>query len=547
LRQLAMYALVALLSCAFAFAQPNDQRGFGETKLPPFGVIDGPAEDVIVARRTVVTGWALDLQDAPVGVELLIDGRPTSNTARRTDRGDVCAQYAYLTHCVGRQPGFAFAWDTATERDGIHTISARLIDANGNVAIVGARAVTVRNAGTGAVQSLVPSAAVASGAVIAGPPLGSVDTPVEGTTAAGEVAVTGWAVDDSGIAAVKVYRSPVGSEVTQANGLVFIGDANFVPSARQDIEARYQGYPFVVDAGWGLMVLTRMLPNQGDGVYTLWVYAQSRAGETQLIGTRQFTGANSTSTRPFGTIDTPAQGSLVTGVMTNFGWVLAPQPNALPTDGSTIDVYIDGVFRGHPVYNNFRSDIAAQLPAFRNSNGAVGYFHFDTATLLNGIHSIEWVARDDAGNDAGLGSRWFTVVNGPALTVTLTPALAVLQSCSAGVGTYLVSTTVTVHAANGPNAGGVLTDAGGTFTSGSRTQNFFGPLAPQFSANPNSTQTIQYSQLLTASAAEANSISWRVTVRGGIISPFWLFPNIVVVPFEGSSVPVPVTLPAICP
>jgi hypothetical protein len=63
-------------------------------------------------------------------------------------------------------------------------------------------------------------------------------------------------------------------------GLVFVGDANFVPGARPDIAAKYPQYRMVVQAGWGLMILSNMLPAQGTGTCTLLAYAISFAGET---------------------------------------------------------------------------------------------------------------------------------------------------------------------------------------------------------------------------------------------------------------------------
>ena len=62
-------------------------------------------------------------------------------------------------------------------------------------------------------------------------------------------------------------------------------------------------------------------------------------------------------------------------------------------------------------YNNFRADIAALFPGLQNSNGAVGYFTIDTTQYANGLHTIAWVVRDQAGNAAGIGSRHFTIQN----------------------------------------------------------------------------------------------------------------------------------------
>ena len=243
------------------------------------------------------------------------------------------------------------------------------------------------------------------------PPFGAIDTPANGVTVAGEVAVTGWALDDAGVATVDVFRSPVTGE----SGLVYVGRAVFIRGARPDVQGAYPSIPNNDNAGWGFMVLTNMLPNQGNGTFDLHVFATDFAGLTTNLGTRRIVAANSASTRPFGTIDTPGQGETVSGTITNFGWALAPQPRIIPIDGSTIDVYIDGVFRGHPVYNNVRPDIATLFPGLRNTsngNGAIGYFMIDTTQLSNGLHTIQWTIRDDIGQVSGVGSRFFRVQNG---------------------------------------------------------------------------------------------------------------------------------------
>jgi len=160
------------------------------------------------------------------------------------------------------------------------------------------------------------------------------------------------------------------------------------------------------------MVLTNMLPNQGNGTFTFHAYATNYAGQTSLLGSKRVTVNNAGSLNPFGSIDTPGQGATVSGVVVNFGWALARPGRTIPVDGSTIDVYIDNVLVGHPTYNNYRVDIATAFPGLTNSNGAVGYYYIDTRTLSDGIHSIFWIIRDDGGQASGVGSRYFRVQNG---------------------------------------------------------------------------------------------------------------------------------------
>ena len=252
-----------------------------------------------------------------------------------------------------------------------------------------------------------------------GSPFGSFDTPLNNTAGiAGAIPVTGWALDNVGVTGVGIYRDRIGGETPGPNGLVFVGDAIFVPGARPDVESTYPNTPLSYRGGWGYMLLTNMLPNNGgssgsgNGTYNLHAIAMNEAGATQDLGTRTITVDNAHAAKPFGTIDTPTQGGGVSGsAFVNYGWALTQNPNVIPTDGSTLMVIVDGVSLGHPTYNQFRSDIATLFPGLANSNGAVGFFYIDGTALANGMHTISWVATDSAGHTDGLGSRYFTVLN----------------------------------------------------------------------------------------------------------------------------------------
>jgi hypothetical protein len=242
------------------------------------------------------------------------------------------------------------------------------------------------------------------------PPFGSFDTPANGASGvAGAVPVTGWALDDTSVQALEIWRSPVAGEPA---GNVFVGLATFVPGARPDVAAAHPAYPNADRAGWGYMLLTNMLPSAGNGSFTLHAFAVDADGSRTLLGSRSISCSNSSATKPFGTIDTPAQGQTVSGAASNvFGWALTPLPAAIPTNGSTIQVFVDGSPLGHPTYNLYRADIAALFPGYANTNGAVGLFVLDTTTLANGLHTIAWSVTDDQGRSDGIGSRYFWVQN----------------------------------------------------------------------------------------------------------------------------------------
>jgi len=237
-------------------------------------------------------------------------------------------------------------------------------------------------------------------------PFGDFNMPAEGATVVSSIPVTGWALDDISIQSVKIYRG------TGLEDRVFIDDATLVRGARPDVEAAYPAYPENDKAGWGYMLLTNMLPGGGNGPFTLLAYATDTGGHEVLLGSKSITCNNAAATLPFGAIDTPTQGGTASGsAFSNFGWVLTPQPKSIPIDGSTITVWVDGQPKGHPVYNNYRADIATLFPGYVNSNGAVGYFYLDTTAYADGIHTIAWSVTDSGGATDGIGSRYFTVQN----------------------------------------------------------------------------------------------------------------------------------------
>ncbi len=236
-------------------------------------------------------------------------------------------------------------------------------------------------------------------------PFGSFDTPLDGSTVRSSIPVTGWALDNWGIDTVKIYRA-------QGNTLLYIGDAMLVEGARPDVAAQYPGYPNNTKAGWGYMMLTNFLPNGGNGTFVIHAIATDISGKTTILGSKTIHCDNSNAVKPFGAIDTPGQGGTASGSnFVNWGWVLTPQLNSIPTDGSTINVFVDSVNLGHPTYNNYRADIATLFPGYANSNGAVGYFYLDTTAYNNGVHTIFWIATDSGGNADGIGSRYFTIQN----------------------------------------------------------------------------------------------------------------------------------------
>ncbi|HEX4565648.1 MAG TPA: hypothetical protein VH138_03410, partial [Vicinamibacterales bacterium] len=252
------------------------------------------------------------------------------------------------------------------------------------------------------------------------PPFGSLDTPANNVTGvAGSLAVTGWALDDIQVARVTICRDAVTNETAPVdpncanNSKIYIGDAIFVDGARTDVQAQFPTLPLNSRGGWGYLMLTNFLPNLGNGTFTLRAYAFDVDGHTTLLGSKTITCDNAHATKPFGAIDTPGQGAVVSGVISNGGWVLTQPGKDILADSSTITAFIDGVALKHLDPGRIaRSDITTLFSPTYDTSHAAGGTAIDTTALTNGAHTIFWIVSDTGGNSDGIGSRFFTISNG---------------------------------------------------------------------------------------------------------------------------------------
>jgi len=241
--------------------------------------------------------------------------------------------------------------------------------------------------------------------------------------------VTGWTLDNIGVQRVELWRDVQPGETTRPfsstpadprNGKVFIASPTFVDGARPDIEALYPSTPASYRSGWGYLMLTWGLWDQGNGTYRIHAFAIDQENNVTTIGSKTIIVSNNTATKPFGSIDTPAVGGDASG--TSFGWGLTPKVKGAATCkilSNGVQVSIDSGPPQPVVYGDARADIAGIFPGFSNSAGAGGHFDFDWSTLTNGLHTIAWLITDDCNRADGVGSRFFNVTNGvSALTAS---------------------------------------------------------------------------------------------------------------------------------
>jgi hypothetical protein len=270
-------------------------------------------------------------------------------------------------------------------------------------------------------------------------PFGVFDTPAgDATVLAGSIAVTGWTLDDIGVKRVELWRdlqpgetAPpfAGAPGDPRNGKIFVANASFVDGARPDVEALHPTTPFSYRAGWGYLLLTWGLFNQGNGTYALHAFAFDQEDNVATIGSKTIIVSNTTATAPFGSIDTPSIGGDASGP--NFGWALTPRVNGVATckiQPSGVQVSIDSGPLQPVAYGDNRIDIAGLFPGFSNSDAAGGHYIFDWSTLTNGAHTIAWLITDNCGRADGVGSRYFNVTGGTNLTAATIAAVSAVTA-----------------------------------------------------------------------------------------------------------------------
>ncbi len=250
------------------------------------------------------------------------------------------------------------------------------------------------------------------------PPVGSFDTPTDGSTVSGSMAVTGWALDDVEVARVELWRDAHPTDPVKARfggtdgraGKIFIGNATFVEGARPDIEGLSPNAPRNYRAGWGYIMLTRGLPWEREGPFKLHAFAFDAEGNLSSLGAKTISIDNAVSLKPFGAIDTPGQGETVSGTINSFGWVLAAGRATISREN--VQVFIDNVFVGNPGGLSRRPDLdAAFEPLGFDTTQASRVLAIDTTKFPNGVHTIGWLVTDSSGRTDGVGSRFIRIQN----------------------------------------------------------------------------------------------------------------------------------------
>lgn len=319
-----------VLAGLVGFAAPHAVAG--PVPAPATGNLEAA---VASGDRITVTGWALDPQTpSSIPVDIYVDGAGYARLNASDSRPDVGAAYP------GEGAAHGFSGSVGGLTQGTHTVCAFAI-AGFNPAI-GCRSVVVWTLPTGNLEAA--------------------------TTSAGQVTVTGWAIDPDTAGPIKVDVSVDGSSVGQvaANG------------SRPDV-----GRVFPL---WGPNHgFTATLGSLPQGNHTVCVTGINVGpGYSVQLGCRTVL----SWVLPAGNLEVVTASHDQVSVA---GWALDPD-TAAPI---SVDIYVDGVNLQRLTADQSRPDVAAAFPGW----GAAHGYSATLGHLSQGAHTVcAWAINVLAGN-----------------------------------------------------------------------------------------------------------------------------------------------------
>ncbi|HEV8269147.1 MAG TPA: Ig-like domain-containing protein, partial [Thermoanaerobaculia bacterium] len=124
------------------FLAPRTVRIDNSRNQPPFGNVEYPEADSSVNDNGVihVVGWALD--DRTVDhVEILVDGLQERQPVFAVNRPDVAAYYPDVPGAIAS--GFIMNLDSTRLTNGVHTVTVKAVDDQGQQGLLGSRRIQV--------------------------------------------------------------------------------------------------------------------------------------------------------------------------------------------------------------------------------------------------------------------------------------------------------------------------------------------------------------------------------------------------------------------
>ena len=330
----------------------------------PLTDIDSPSNGATVNGTMNVSGWALNVSGINRVDVYAFDsnGKPHSlgsvASKNLTDRGDVAKTFANAGYANINNSGYSLSVDTTKLPNGTYTLAVAGI---GN---------------SGVVQWATESIYVTTPQ-----PLTDIDSPANGSTVSGTIHVAGWALNVSGINRVDVYAWDSNGKPHSLGSM-----ASKDLTDRGDVAKAFanDGYGNINNSGYSLSADTTKL---ADGTYTLAVAGIGNNGVVQWATET----IKVTTPQPLTDIDSPANGSTVSGTIHVAGW-------ALNVSGiNRVDVYAwDSNGKPHSLGSvaskdlTDRGDVAKAFAnnGYGNINNSGYSLSVDTTQLSNSTYTL---------------------------------------------------------------------------------------------------------------------------------------------------------------
>ncbi len=424
-----LYVRITDVSGCSYFLTPRAIQIDNTLNQGPFGAVDFPQPDSGVSANGVleVAGWALD--DRKIDhVDVFIDGLIERQAVTGIYRADVAANYPDNPQAI--VAGFILNVDSTRYANGVHTVTVKAVDDQGQQGFLGTRRVQIFNNS--------PNLA----------PFGEVEFPLLNATwfgncfpappggpSGGDIVdarfvmfVNGWAMDTSvaqergGVSHVRLEIDGVTIKDTRVNCHREFLLANALIDCygyyRPDIEVLYPGFQQAPNVGFQFFVDVGFLITQKnfkEGGHILQVIALDKEDTTTLlkeIPIQMECATGNLDPPPIGFIDDPTNYKFIGGVFPVIGW-------ALDLDLVVkVRILIDGVAQIDAVrgvdfaeYGFASPDVALQYPSFPQRNAARFRFFLDTTQISNSEHDLLIEVTDARGNVRSAGTRRFLVDN----------------------------------------------------------------------------------------------------------------------------------------
>ncbi|XJZ26975.1 Ig-like domain-containing protein [Bacillota bacterium Lsc_1132] len=339
------------------------------SNLPKIGNIDTPVNGSTITGNSIVKGWFLD-QTGVSKVDVLVDGKNIGTAEYGLSRPDVQKVFPDYQNA---NSGFQYTLNTKNISDGQHTLIVQETGIDGTTTVLNSIKINVLNF----------------------PTKGYIDTPTEGATINGDVNVNGWFLDMSGVSKVEVLVDG------KATGVAQYG------SYRPDVQKIFPDYQNA-NAGYQFTLNTRTLSN---GSHSLTIRETGNNGNSTVLSSIK---VNISNLPKIGTIDTPANGSTITGNSIVKGWFLDH------TGVSKVDVLVDGKNIGTAEYGLSRPDVQKVFPDYQNANSGFQYT-LNTKNISDGQHTLTVQETGIDGTTTVLNSIKINVLNFPTKGYIDTP------------------------------------------------------------------------------------------------------------------------------